>query len=104
MPEARRWVVFGAGGMLGTDLVAALRRAGTPGLALHHHDADISRPESVPARTRPGDIITNRAAWTRVDDAETHRDEAFALNGIGPQSLVQARAGAGALLIHYSTG
>lgn len=101
--ELRRWVVFRAGGMLGTDLVDALRQAGNPVLALRHHDADITRAESVRARVRPGDIVANCAAWTRVDDAETHRDAAFALNAGGPRVLAQACVDLDAILVHYST-
>ena len=98
-----RWVVFGAGGMLGTDLVATLQHAGHPVVALRHQDADITDISSIRPHIRPGDIVANCAAYTRVDDAETHRDDAFALNATGPANLARVCADTGAKLVHYST-
>lgn len=102
MPEPR-WVVFGAGGMLGTDLVEGLRDRGRQVVALSHADADIIDPATLTPHIRSGDIVANCAAWTLVDDAETHREQAFALNAQGPANVARACLAVGATLVHYST-
>lgn len=99
----RRWVVFGAGGMLGAELVDSLQRQGVPVLALARADADITDPASIAPRLAAGDIVANCAAWTRVDDAESHRDATFALNAEGPLHLARACSDVGATLVHFST-
>lgn len=98
-----RWVVFGAGGMLGTDLVETLTERGFDVLAVRHTDADITDPASITPHIAAGDIVVNAAAYTRVDDAETDRGAAFALNADGPANLARACAAVGARLVHYST-
>jgi dTDP-4-dehydrorhamnose reductase len=47
--------------------------------------------------------VVNCAAWTRVDDAETHESEALAVNGHGAANLARACAGTGARLVQIST-
>jgi len=91
--------------MLGRDLVAALERAGEPAAGLARRDLDITDGTAVRAalrRHRP-DVVVNCAAWTRVDDAETHEREALAVNGHGAANLAGACAGTGARLVHIST-
>ena len=69
-----RWLVTGAGGMLGQDVVASLERDGETVLALTRRDLDITDQAAVTATVlgcRP-DIVVNCAAWTAVDEAEAH--------------------------------
>jgi len=49
------------------------------------------------------DVIVNAAAYTGVDDAETHEALAMQVNADAPLALARAAAQCGALLIHYST-
>lgn len=49
------------------------------------------------------DLIVNAAGYTRVDDAESDRDAAFAANADGPEELARLAAATGATLVHYST-
>jgi dTDP-4-dehydrorhamnose reductase len=49
------------------------------------------------------DVVINAAAFTRVDDCETHKEEAFLINGQGAGNLAMAAASVNALLVHYST-
>lgn len=100
-----RWLVTGAGGMLGQDVVACLERDGEPALALTRRDLDITDQAAVTAAVlgdRP-DIVVNCAAWTAVDGAEAHEDEAFEVNGRGARLVAAACAESGARLIHIST-
>jgi dTDP-4-dehydrorhamnose reductase len=100
-----RWLVTGAGGMLGQDLVACLERGGEAVLALTRRDLDITDQAAVTAAVlgaRP-DIVVNCAAWTAVDEAEAHEDEALEVNGRGARLVAAACAKGGARLIHVST-
>lgn len=96
-----RWLVTGAGGMLGQDLLSAL--AGADVTALSRADLDITDPAAVSAVIRQGDVVVNCAAWTAVDDAETQEAAAFAVNAVGPQLLARACAAVGARLVQPST-
>lgn len=98
-----RWVVFGANGMLGNDFIALLLERDRQVLALSREAADITRLEDIRVQMRPGDIVVNCAAYTRVDDAESNRDIAFAINAEGAANLAQACAELGARLVHVST-
>lgn len=98
-----RWVVFGAAGMLGTDLVELLREQQRDFIPLTHGDADITNFDAVHTLLRPTDIVVNCAAYTRVDDAETHRELAFSVNLDGASNLACACRDAGARLVHIST-
>jgi dTDP-4-dehydrorhamnose reductase len=105
-----RWVVTGAGGMLGRDLVTALARSGVADadvVALSRADLDVTDPPAVTSMVSdgagPGDVVVNCAGWTAVDDAETHEAQAFAANAVGPQLLARACAATGARLVQIST-
>jgi dTDP-4-dehydrorhamnose reductase len=49
------------------------------------------------------DVGATAAAWTDVDGAETHEDEASAINGAAVRNLAAACADSGARLLHLST-
>jgi dTDP-4-dehydrorhamnose reductase len=91
-PDGRRWLVTGAGGMLGHDLVRAL--AGREVTALTRADLDVTDPGAVAAAVEGHDVVVNAAAWTRVDDAEAHEPEAFTVNAVGAATVATACAAA----------
>jgi dTDP-4-dehydrorhamnose reductase len=99
----RRWLVTGAGGMLGHDVAAALRAHGQPVTALSRADLDITDAAAVRAAVAGHDIVVNAAAWTDVDGAETAYEAALAVNGAGAGHVAAACAATGARLIHPST-
>jgi dTDP-4-dehydrorhamnose reductase len=97
--------VTGAGGMLGRDLVRAALRAGHEPIGLDREGLDVTDEQAVTlafARERP-DVAINCAAWTDVDGAETHREQAHAVNAAGAGNLARAAAHAGVALVHVST-
>jgi dTDP-4-dehydrorhamnose reductase len=100
-----RWLVTGAGGMLGRDLVSALkcRRETVRGLTREH--LDITDEAAVRKAVQAGrpEVVVNCAAWTAVDDAEAHEDAALMVNGHGAGYLAAACADGGARLVHMST-
>lgn len=96
-----RWLVAGAAGMLGTDLVERLD--GHDVRALGHADLDVTDAGAVAVAVRDVDVVVNCAAWTAVDDAETNEGGAFTLNAVAPQLLARAARGAGARMVQIST-
>jgi dTDP-4-dehydrorhamnose reductase len=103
-----RWLVTGAGGMLGTEVVDLLRQATGPGAdddvrALTRAELDVTDAGSVRSAVRGADVVVNTAAWTDVDGAETAEAAAFAVNATAPALLARACAAAGARLVHVST-
>jgi dTDP-4-dehydrorhamnose reductase len=86
-----RTVVVGAGGMLGQDVEAdaAYTRA----------ELDVTDREAVRSAIGPDDLVFNCAAWTDVDGAEEHEDEALRVNRDGARNVAEA-AGA---VVYVST-
>ncbi|MFD9408538.1 dTDP-4-dehydrorhamnose reductase [Streptomyces sp. NPDC059989] len=100
---AARWLVTGAAGMLGQDVLAVLKDAGIETVGLGRADLDLTDPAAVRAAVEGMDIVVNCAAWTDVDGAETAEEAATAVNGTGVRVLAGACAAAGARLLHLST-
>ncbi|UCN15907.1 dTDP-4-dehydrorhamnose reductase [Cellulomonas iranensis] len=98
-----RWLVTGARGMLGQDLVARVRADGHEVVALDRDELDITDGAAVLDAVAGFDVVANCAAWTAVDDAETREAEAFAVNAVGPQALARAAVRHGARLVQVST-
>ncbi|MFN8078506.1 MAG: dTDP-4-dehydrorhamnose reductase [Kineosporiaceae bacterium] len=99
-----RWLVTGAGGMLGHDLLALLAEDATATVtALTRAELDITDPVAVTEAVEGQDVVVNCAAWTAVDDAESREADAFATNAIGPANLARAAARGAARLLHVST-
>lgn len=96
-----RYLITGAGGMLGQDLVRALE--GRDVLALPRAEFDITDPAQVAQRVRDVDVVLNAAAYTAVDNAESDEDAALALNGTAVGILARAAKDAGARFVQYST-
>jgi dTDP-4-dehydrorhamnose reductase len=99
------FVITGAAGMLGQDLVAAAKAAGHEAVAFPRADLDISDRAAVEdaVSSSRADVVFNCAAWTNVDGAETSPDEALAINGAGAGNVARAAAAAGAWTIHVSS-
>jgi dTDP-4-dehydrorhamnose reductase len=98
-------LVTGAGGMLGIDVLRAGERAGHELIGMTRAELDISDRAAVEqafARVRP-DAALNCAAWTDVDGAESHVQEAHAVNAEGAGNLARAAAGSGTALLHVSS-
>lgn len=100
-----RVLVTGATGMLGCDVRRAAERAGHELILLSHAELDITDAGAVQAAVRQaaGDAVMNCAAWTDVDGAESHQEQAHAVNGDGAGNLARAAAGAGVALVHVSS-
>jgi dTDP-4-dehydrorhamnose reductase len=98
-------LVTGAAGMLGLDVLRAGERAGHELVAVDLPELDITDTRAVEdafARIRP-EAVLNCAAWTDVDGAESHREQAHAVNADGPRNLALAAAWERLPLLHVST-
>jgi dTDP-4-dehydrorhamnose reductase len=96
-----RYLIVGAGGMLGHDLQSAL--AGREVTALTRADLDVTDAAAVSAAVAGHDVVINASAYTKVDDAETNEDAAYAVNATGAANLAAAAAEHGAWLVQVST-
>lgn len=96
-----RWLVTGAAGMLGRDVVAVLD--GAEVTALGRADLDVTDADAVDHAVRGHDVVVNAAAWTDVDGAEADEAAATSVNGGGPAHLAAACARHGARLVQIST-
>jgi dTDP-4-dehydrorhamnose reductase len=91
---ARRVLITGAGGQLGTALRQAF--AGDDVVALGREGWDVTQP---PPPLPPLDLVLHAAAWTDVDGAEAAPREAAAVNVAGTANA----AALGAPLVAYSS-
>jgi dTDP-4-dehydrorhamnose reductase len=96
-----RWLISGSGGMLGHDLVAALGAHEVT--ALDRDLLDVTDPDACLRAVAGHDIVVNAAAWTVVDEAETHEPQAFSVNAVGAANLARACSAAGARMVQLST-
>lgn len=101
MSDAKRYLIVGAGGMLGHDLQRAL--AGRDVTALTRAELDVTDAAAVDAAVAGHDVVFNASAYTKVDDAETNEDVAYAVNATGTRNLAEAAARHGAKLLTVST-
>lgn len=97
-------LIAGAQGQLGRSLLKSAA-TGVEITAVDVAELDITRPEAVQEvvrRLRP-EVIINAAAYTAVDQAESERDLAFAVNAGGVEHLARAARDCGARMVHIST-
>ena len=97
-------LITGGNGQVGYELCRSLSIFGNI-LAPTRDELDLSDANAVDiylAKYQP-DLIVNPAAWTAVDAAETHQDEATRLNTALPAQLAKYADKHNAYLVHYST-
>jgi dTDP-4-dehydrorhamnose reductase len=82
---------------------ALSNRFGDAATTLARAELDITDAEAVARAVAGFDAVINAAAYTAVDDAETHEDDAFAINALGASNVARACAMHGARLVHVST-
>ena len=105
-----RIAVTGAGGRLGSALVAALMREAPLSRAVSVEGwsrpaLDLDRPGTLSAlvRARHPDLVIHAAAWTDVDGCARDPDAAMRRNGEATAALAEACRETGADLLYVST-
>jgi len=97
-------LLFGKNGQLGGELLKTLTPLGkiiSPGRS----EIDLleqAKLREIISAVKPS-LVINAAAYTAVDQAETEREQAMAINGVAPGVMAEECKKIGALLIHYST-
>lgn len=99
-------LITGGDGQLGCSLKQVLTpSAGYDAVFASRTDLDITDAEAVERAIAEGnyDIIVNCAAFTNVDAAESHREEAMRVNAEAPRLVAEAAARHSVKMIHIST-
>jgi len=100
-----RILVCGASGQVGHELVDRAHAYGLEALGMARGQLDITNADQVVqtvSRLKPR-LIINAAAYTHVDNAETHSEQAYAVNRDGAAILAEAARKADIPLLHIST-
>ncbi|MCL4441677.1 MAG: NAD(P)-dependent oxidoreductase [Firmicutes bacterium] len=100
-----RVLISGGAGMLGRQAAKEYKNRGHEVYPLTRNDLDITNYNSIKRShldIKPH-LVVNCAAYTDVDRAETEKEEACAVNGMGPRLLAAACHRNNAVLVHIST-
>lgn len=100
-----RALVFGKTGQVARELESLAPALGWTLTQVGRDEADLAEQDTfaaVVARTEC-DAVLNAAAYTAVDQAESDRDAAFAVNAYAPRAMAKAAAARGVPFIHVST-
>ncbi|MFZ5595565.1 MAG: dTDP-4-dehydrorhamnose reductase [Bacillota bacterium] len=100
-----RVLVTGAAGMLGRQVAEEYSRRNEEVFPLARKDLDITNYASVSkifTEIKP-QLVINCAAYTNVDGAETEKEAALTINGLGPRLLAAACRRHDSTLVHIST-
>ncbi len=99
-----RILITGANGQVGWHLQRTLAPLGEV-LAIDVEQVDLTDLDAVSRTVREfaPEVVTNAAAYTAVDKAESQPELTLAINVAAPARIAEECARSGALLIHYST-
>lgn len=104
-------LITGANGQLGQELVQYFLSRSEKGLSpnevmpFSRAEMDITDPAEVQAlvQTNKPDVIIHAGAYTKVDQAESDEDRAYAVNAFGTRNVAVAAEKVGAKLVYIST-
>lgn len=103
--QSKKVLVTGVNGQLGRELLRSPYAKNYQIEALSKGELNITDRDLVfshIAELRPN-VIINTAAYTAVDQAESEKDKAFAVNAYGAGNIAEAAAVVSARLVHVST-
>lgn len=104
MPPPMKALIFGTTGQVARELARRVP-AGVGLTALGRDRADLADPAGCAAAVTASDadLVINAAAYTAVDQAETDRETAMAVNAAAPGAMARAAAACGIPFLHVST-
>jgi len=97
-------LLIGSRGMLAQDLIKVFGRNNDLILA-DKENLDVTNELATKKfieKEKPG-IIINASAFTDVDEAEAHKEEAFLVNSLAVKYLAETTVQNSCLLVHFST-
>lgn len=105
LPPCMKILLLGSTGLVGSAISSVGRGLGHEMITPSHTECDITNPASVQAcvQKHHPEIILNATGYTKVDNAESRPDDAFAINQIGVRHIVDAIQKMNITLIHFST-
>ncbi len=100
-----KFLITGANGQLGHELVRAAIASGHEVTATSHETLDITVESEVKSaiRTAQPDVVIHAAAWTAVDACESDPDKAMLVNGTATKYVADAAHAMGAHMVYIST-
>lgn len=98
-------LLFGRTGLLGKALFNEALSQGIECVSPTHQECDITKKNDVlqAISSSNPDIVINATGYTRVDDAESHPEDAFLLNSTAVANLVEVLKDKHIPLVHFST-
>lgn len=100
----KKVAVIGAKGMLGIDVVEAMKESGYEVIEYDVDNLDITKLSEVEnLKESQAEIVINCAAYTDVNGAEDHKELAFEVNAYGPEYLAMVTRDMNIPIIHIST-
>lgn len=102
-PSEQKIVILGAGGQVATALESEFSHRRL--IPLTHDQLDITDRAQVEAQLEAiaPQVVINTAAYHRVDECESHAEEAFRVNAVAVGELARICRELGATLVHFST-
>ena len=103
--EPLRWMILGAGGQLGHAFSSKLNDSRFEFCAFTRAELDVTDIDQVGGviNSYKPNIVINTAAWTKVDDAETHQTETKTLNTFAPAIIAAECAKNSSKFVHFSS-
>lgn len=101
----KKLCLLGSAGMFGRDAAPVFRSMGFTVVGGDLPEVDICDERSLGRfldESKP-DAVVNAAAYTNVDGAESHREEAFRINAEGASMVAKICAARSVFLVHIST-
>jgi dTDP-4-dehydrorhamnose reductase len=104
-PKEIDWLILGGEGQLSLSLQRNLNARGESFVALAHGELDVSDSKQVAniGTAYVPRFIFNGAAWTNVEAAEEHEEEANSVNVTGATNVASLASHLGSTLVHIST-
>jgi len=100
----KKILIFGSEGQLGFDLTRVFS-VDYNVIALNREDVDVTKLEEVSnvINQQKPDVVINATAYNKVEQAETEKEIAFAINASAVENMAKTAALTGSIFVHLSS-